>query len=84
MLLTDADFSLLDWMFQHYHSVDVRMGRDRNDEIGMEQWQVSTWDRTRTWRTGTGLTLSDAIKSLIARIYEVENKQAIWKQSQQS
>ena len=83
-LLTDADCSLLDWLFQHYTSVDIRMSRDRNDEVGNEQWCVSTWDRTRTWRTGTALTLSDAIKSLIARIYEVENEQAIWKLSQQS
>ena len=80
MLLTDADFSLLDWMFQHYNSVDIHMSRDRNDTVGgNEQWQASTWDKTKTWRTGTGVTLSDAIKSLIARIYEVENEVVIWK-----
>ena len=83
MLLTDADFSLLDWMFQHYSSVDIHMSRDRHDMeegiVGGEQWQASTWDRTKTWRTGTGVTLSDAIKSLISRINEVENEIVIWK-----
>jgi len=83
MLLTDADCSLLDWMFQHYSSVDIRMSRDRQDMeegvIGGEQWQASTWDRTKTWRTGTGVTLSDAIKNLIARINEVEKEVVIWK-----
>ena len=83
MLLTDADFSLLDWMFQHYNSVDIKMSRDRHDMeegiLGAEQWQASTWDKTKTWRTGTGVTLSDAIKSLIARIREVENEVVIWK-----
>ena len=78
MLLTDADFSLLDWMFQHYYSVNISMSRDRNDTVGAEQWSASTWDRTKTWRTGSGVTLSDAIKSLIARIHEVENEIAIW------
>ena len=71
-LLTSKDKSLLEWMFQHYNSVDIRMSRDRSDSIGHEQWQVSTWDSTRTWRTGTGVTLSDAVKNLIARIHEVE------------
>ena len=83
MLLTDADCSLLDWMFQHYSSVDIRMSRDRWDMeegiVGGEQWQASTWDRTKTWRTGTGVTLSDAIKNLIARINEVEKEVVIWK-----
>ena len=83
MLLTDADFSLLDWMFQHYSSVDIRMSRDRQDHdegsVGGEQWSASTWDNTKTWRTGTGVTLSDAIKSLISRINEVENEKTIWK-----
>ena len=83
MLLTDADCSLLDWMFQHYSSVDIKMSRDRRDMeegvIGGEQWQASTWDKTKTWRTGCGITLSDAIKNLIARINEVEKEVVIWK-----
>jgi len=78
MLLTDEDFSLLDWMFQHYYAVDIRMSRDRNDIVGHEQWAVSTWDSTKTWRIGTGITLSDAIKNLISRINEVENEKTIW------
>ena len=80
-LLTDADCSLLDWLFQHYTSVDIRMSRDRHDEVGNEQWCVSTWDQTRTWRTGTGLTLSDAVRNLIARIAGVENNKTVWTQS---
>ena len=78
MLLSDADFSLLDWVFQHYYAVDIRMSRDRNDTVGNEQWAASTWDNSKTWRTGTGITLADAIKSLISRINEVENKKTIW------
>ena len=74
MILTDADISLLDWMFQHYSSVSIRMSRDRNDSISNEQWSVSTFDNTKTWRTDNGLTLSDAIKNLIARIHKVEKK----------
>ena len=66
-------------MFQHYYSVDIRMSRDRHDTVGgNEQWSASTWDNTKTWRTGTGITLSDAIKSLISRINEVENEKTIW------
>ena len=80
-LLTDADLSLLDWMFQHYNSVDIRMSRDPHDEIGHEQWFVSAWDNTKMWRTSSGLTISDAIKNLISRINEVENEKIIWIQS---
>lgn len=80
-MLSDADVLLLNWMFQQYNSVDVRMCRDWNDEIGNEQWAVSTFDSTRTWRTGSGLTLSDAIKNLIARIAGVENEKIVWTQS---
>ena len=80
-LLTDADMSLLDWMFQHYNSVDIRMSRDRYDEIGHEQWFVSAWDCTKIWRTSSGLTISDAIKNLISRINEVEKETTIWTQS---
>ena len=68
-------------MFQHYNSVDIRMCRDWNDVIGDEQWAVSTFDSTRTWRTGSGITLSDAIKNLIARIAGVENEKIVWTQS---
>jgi len=78
MLLTDADMSLLNWMFQHYNAVDIRMSRDRQDTAGNEQWLASTWDNTKTWCTGSGITLSDAIKNLIYRINEVENDKTIW------
>jgi len=71
-LLTDADIFLLDWMFQHYNSVDIRMSRDRNDVVGNEQWSVSAFDKTKLWCTGSGLTISDAIRNLISRINEVE------------
>ena len=80
-MLSDADVLLLNWVFQQYNSVDVRMSRDRNDGVGSEQWCVSTWDQTRTWRTGTGLTLSDAVRNLIARIAGVENNKTVWTQS---
>tara|TARA_B100000949_G_C14182453_1_gene408076 strand:+ start:588 stop:833 length:246 start_codon:yes stop_codon:yes gene_type:complete len=81
MMLTDADISLLDWMFQHYSSVNIRMGRDRNDTVSNEQWSVSAFDSTKTWRTSSGPTLSDAIKNLIVRIYEVEKNRTVWIQS---
>jgi hypothetical protein len=79
MLLTDADYSLLDWVFQHYYAVEIYMGRDGRDSVGTEQWRASTWDINKTWRTGCGITLSDAIKSLIANIHEVESEITVWK-----
>ena len=80
-LITDTDMSLLGWMFQHYNAVDIRMSRDVQDGVGHEQWTASTFDTTRTWCTGGGKTLSDAIKNLISRINKVENKKTLWTQS---
>lgn len=76
--LTSSDTSLLNWIFQHYHSVNISMSRDHRDEVGGEQWSVSTFGRTKTWCTGTGLSLSDAVKNLISRINKVENEKTIW------